>query len=234
MRVDLITDEEDEGLVGPASDDPVLDNIGRRWLAFPKTIRLSTCLRSASGDRSARISRSAPMPNFIFNNKDDLTSLSDRLAAEVLVPLFRKLHPEKGYNVCLINIAATNIADAASEKGGPGRDIAKMFRRQDGVLKQWKVDEAEEGHLHVTKEDAEDNAEVVEYSMERKIEAQNRTGSEDLPTTSQEEYVDNEGHWESEDDSMLDDDIFRCEQCGATMPVFAMAAHYRWHAGHSN
>jgi DNA polymerase iota len=170
---------------------------------------------------------------FMFSLKDSVDVLVDRLLNQTLIPLFRQLHPDKkGWNLSLINVAATNMADAASEKGGVGRDISKMFKRQDEVLKQWKVEEAP-----VVAESENAAAEPEETTMEdvqptgEPQEFLERAGSEDVPTLSQENddrvVVD---HWESEDEDMVEDDSFRCGECGAMMPTFAMGAHYRWHA----
>lgn len=246
MHADLTSiSEEDENPTYQAAETATEDLSNRRWLAFPKTIRLSTCPRgplNTDGSRNrsaARISRSAPLPNFIFSLKDSVPSLAARLVTDVLIPLFRKLHPEKNWNLAIMNVAATNIVDAASEKGGPGRDIAKMFRRQDTVLKQWKIEEdpkidnTEESESLVSMSedqkiiDTDKSDSTISMSKDQDIVG--RSGSEDLPTRSQEEPS-GPGEWESGDEDMTDDGLFRCEQCGAIMPVFAAAAHDRWHA----
>jgi DNA polymerase iota len=58
-----------------------------------------------------------------------------------------------------------------------------------------------------------------------------RHGSEDFPTASQDVEATVSDVWEAEDDDdMMDaEDAFRCEECGAVMPIFALGAHYRWH-----
>jgi DNA polymerase iota len=225
MHADLTSiAEEDENIAYQATETAAK---GRRWLAIPKTIRLSTCPRgpqNPDGSRSrssARISRSAPMPKFMFSLKDSVASLADRLVVDVLIHLFRKLHPDKRWNLSLVNVAATNIVDAASEKGGPGKDIATMFRRQDDVLKQWRVEEE-----HNVDNAVESDC-TVSTPNDRKLEGRN--GSEELPTRSQEEPPSGLEEWQSGDEDMTEDDLFRCE-CGAMMPAFAMAAHDRWHA----
>jgi DNA polymerase iota len=244
MHTDLLEDEEGEqqpeDVVVSSSTPP------KRWQAHPKTIRLSTRPRpprNSDGNRNrsfARISKSAPMPGFVFNLKDDVDQVIERLLNETLIPLFRRLHPEKsGWNLSLVNVAATNMADAASEKGGVGRDIAKMFKRQDDVLKQWRVEEKEE-----TIEDGqivEDDLEALPNNGQRlkkqrypnelilPIPPLQRTGSEDVPTPSQDEGTAIVDRWESEDEDMVDADTYLCEQCGAIMPLFAMGAHERWH-----
>ncbi|KAF2655512.1 DNA/RNA polymerase [Lophiostoma macrostomum CBS 122681] len=234
MHADLLEDEEDED----KAETLPINGTRKRWLAYPKVVRLSTRPRppqnpDGSRNRSfARISRSAPMPNFVFNLKENVDIRCERLVTEALIPLFRKLHPEKsGWNLSLVNVAAANMVDAASDKGGVGRDIAKMFKRQDDVLKQWRVDD-EDDTLSVEtgvidKQLPQDAIAQDTVAMDVSKPDKDRTGSEDFPTTSQQSTGDT-GDWESEDEDMLDDDMFRCE-CGAVMPVFAMAAHGRWH-----
>lgn len=245
MRTDLLEDIDDQTETNDevAVDRMDIDHSRKRWLAFPKTIRLSTRPRPAqnpdgSRNRSfARISRSAAMPNFIFSLRETLDSLSDRLVSEILVPLFRKLHPEKsGWNLSLVNIAATNMVDAASSKGGAGRDIAKMFMRQDDFLKQFRIQEEiedagmEENEMDESKMEGDRMDDV--HEQEIKALEKRAGGSEDIPTRSQEEYIMENGEWESEDaveEEMNGDDSFECDQCGAVMPLFAVAAHSRWH-----
>jgi DNA polymerase iota len=236
MHTDLLEEEDDDQVSADATTSP--STTPKRWLAHPKTIRLSTRPRpprdpDGSRNRSfARISRSAPMPTFMFSLRDSVDVLVNKLLSQTLIPLFRQLHPEKkGWNLSLVNIAATNMADAASEKGGVGRDISKMFKRQDEVLKQWKVEEEP-----VVAESEKPTAEPEETMMEGvrptrgPQELLERAGSEDVPTPSQDSERVVADHWESDDEDMVDDDSFRCGECEAIMPTFAMGAHYRWHA----
>ena len=222
MHADLVEEETEEASHDGAGSDKVTS---RRWIARPKTLRLSTRPRAAhnadgSRDRSlARVSKSAPMPSFVFNLKDDVGTVAERLVKETLVPLFRQLHPHKsGWDLSLINVAATNMVDAASDKGGIGRDISKMFRRQDTALRQRQVLE---------------KPEVADTQTERAAPRllKGDTGSEDTPTPSQEVDADVDC-WESDDggEDVLDTDWYRCDDCGASMPLFAMGAHERWHA----
>jgi len=238
MHADLLEDDEDmhasanEGANVTATPE-------KRWLAFPKTVRLTTRPRppqnpDGSRNRSfARISRSAPMPNFVFSLKESIDVLAERLVKEALLPLFRKLHPEKsGWNLSLVNVAATGMVDAASEKGGVGRDIGKMFKRQDDVLKQWRVTDT--SGLERKNDDVE-SAMPVEQPPDEQLPPQlhqpeRSGGSEDVPTPSQENNFSLADRWESEDEDMLDNDSYRCEECGGVMPIFAMGAHARWHA----
>ncbi|KAJ6199680.1 hypothetical protein J3E72DRAFT_413899, partial [Bipolaris maydis] len=212
MHTDLLDEDQDHVQDQDASSVP--SETAKRWLAHPRTIRLSTRPRppqNPDGGRNrtfARISRSAPMPSFVFSLKDDIASVTEKLLCETLVPLFRRLHPDKGgWNLSLLNVAATNMADAASDKGGVGRDISKMFKRQDEALRQRRVEEPPA---------------AIAAAF----------GSEDVPTPSQE--VDTSAadacKMQYESTSITDRDSFNCSECGALMPLFAMGAHYRWHA----
>jgi DNA polymerase iota len=245
MHTDLLEEEEDDQVSKDASLGP--STTLKRWLAHPKTIRLSTRPRppqnpDGSRNRSfARISKSAPMPTFMFNLRDNSHVLVDKLLTQTLIPLFRQLHPEKkGWNLSLVNIAVTNMADAASEKGGVGRDISKMFKRQDEVLKQWKIEEEPVAGAEETMEDIQPSKSVLAEPA-KKLEQDLRStdvlrqslgrgGSEDFSTPSQKDDTVIADDWGSEDDEIMNEDSFRCGECGAIMPTFAMGAHYRWHA----
>jgi DNA polymerase iota len=258
MHTDLV-EHEDDG-IQTSADATANCTYNKRWLAHPKTIRLSTRPRppqnpDGSRNRSfARISKSAPMPSFVFSFKDDVGAIVERLINETLLPLFRRLHPEKnGWNLSLVNVAAANMVDAASEKGGVGRDIAKMFRQQDDVLKQWRVDEDE--HMAGSEEQGDRAVEVDEQgdrvdgdeaqhdritrddedyqpvqSPQLPSLSTEMSGSEDIPTSSQQTQDSTMNEWDSEDENMSDSDTYLCELCGALMPLFAQFAHERFHA----
>ncbi|KAH7399130.1 hypothetical protein DE146DRAFT_756106 [Phaeosphaeria sp. MPI-PUGE-AT-0046c] len=232
MHTDLLEDEEDGNEIsGP----------GKRWLAHPKTLRLSTRPRppqNPNGARNrsfARISKSTSLPRFALSLKDSVDAVVERLVQETLLPLFRRLHSEKsGWNLSLVNVAVTNMMEGASEKGGVGRDIGKMFRRQDEVLREWRlVDDDDDDD-----DDVEgDTVKAVELELDvdeaRKTEmadqetyphvgdkvndtdkvnfVQNynvslsRNGSEDVPTPSQQTAVADDAEW-AEDEDMSDAD----------------------------
>ncbi|KAJ5393719.1 uncharacterized protein N7487_011360 [Penicillium crustosum] len=122
-----------------------------RWRAHPRTLRLSTRPRpppdlgTGRAHSYNRISRSAPLPPFIFNLDENIDALAERLVRECVLSMFRKLHPEKsGWNLSLLNVAVTNMVETAGDqKQNSGRDIGKMFRQQETVLKDWTVQEPE-------------------------------------------------------------------------------------------
>jgi DNA polymerase iota len=202
MHTDLLEDDDETGSK-------------TRWIANPRTLRLSTRSRpppNEDGPRSRsfnRISRSAPLPNFIFNLHTSIDATADKLLHESLVPMFKRLHPHPGWALSLLNIAVTNMVEGA----GAGRDIGTMFRRQEDVLREWKV-------APETEPAAVSNA--AEPSAGRDAAHFPAAGSEDaLPQTqdSVEEY-----EWEGEEHRE------ECGVCGAVMPGFAMDAHERFHS----
>ncbi len=211
MHVDLT--EEDDFDVPESGQSP------QRWLAHPKTLRLSTRPRPAlnpDGRRNrnfSRISRSAPMPNFIFNLNESDDALAEKLVHEVLIPMFRKLHPEKsGWNLSLVNVAVTNMVETAAEtKDSEGRDIGRMLKTQDEVLKDWKViDEDVPPADGLTRNGSDSVVDVWAAELD---------GSNGAPD--QEE-------WDS--DNSEGEAMHTCPLCGTMMPMFAAIAHDRFHS----
>ena len=145
LRVDLLTDELNANV--ESGDDT------QKWIARPKTLRLTIrswppAGKSESLNYASRISRSGPLPNFIFDLKTDKEVIAARLVTEHLLPLLRRLQNEKSpkWNLQLMNVCAANMAiGAAEDKTGAGRDIANMFRIQDDVLRPWRVEETGTG-----------------------------------------------------------------------------------------
>jgi DNA polymerase iota len=185
-----------------------------KWLAQPKTIRLSTRPRlplNPDGTRTRsfkRISHSAPLPNYALSLTDNIDILAERLVHDTLIGMFRRLHPEKaGWNLSLVNLAVTNMAEAGGEsKTANGRDISSMFRRQESVHKEFTAYADEQ----VTSE--------MEPILQTSVE---ETESPLADTT-----------LEGEDNSWMEDEEDeneRCGFCGISVPLFAMAAHMRFH-----
>lgn len=203
----------------------------KRWIGYPKTLRLSTRPRlplNTDGTRTRsfnRISRSMPLPTFVFNLKDDVAAIVDRLVQEAIVPMFRRLHPQTGWNLSLVNICVTNLVEAASEdSGSSGRDISKMFKRQETVLKEWKVEDRDVPPDSVPEKEPQGQAEpsagndAIDEIME---------GSEDMLHPTQ-NTIDDYAQWEDDDEES--DSLERCGECGASLPGFAMPAHERFHS----
>ncbi|KAL7944376.1 DNA/RNA polymerase [Trichoderma barbatum] len=192
MRVDLVILDEGSDIPG-----------SRKWIARPRTLRLS--IRSwPKSDASqvhnfGRVSRSGPLPNFVFDLKTDIDGIAQQLVAETLLPLLRRLQNEKGqsWNLQLINICAANmVAGATGDKTGAGRDIAAMFKKQDEVLAPWRI----------TSDATDEDEQIVEHEPEGSVL----------------EDSDSDISWEATDNSI-------CTTCGHSIPSFALSAHLRYH-----
>ena len=235
-------EEAEEDLASDTKATATASRRSRRWIAHPKTLRLSTRPRpplNPDGTRSrtfTRISKSSSMPSFVLSLVQDITVLAERFVEEALLPLFRKLHPERsGWNLSLVNLCATNMSMSASEgKAGAGRDIGRMLRRQKDVLKDWKIadvdvppsdDEPDEpGDRQIEQDDSRQ----IESGISSRYPPDHAGfGSEDALVSTQGSSL-GEGTWDSEgEEHQLGD---KCQKCGATMPFFAMVAHERFHS----
>ncbi|GAB7337128.1 hypothetical protein MBLNU457_g2524t1 [Dothideomycetes sp. NU457] len=213
MRVDLLMNDDDEGPPQDTNEKNVMSS-QKRWLAHPKTIRLSTRPKAplnSDGSRTRtfkRISHSSSLPQFVFKMVDSIPSLAEKLVQECLLSMFRRLHPEKqGWNLSLINIAVTNMAEAAGDtKTAKGRNISNMFKRQEDVLKDFRVVDSEE--------DAIEDEALTAYSKDRHFEP----WADDYESGGEE--LDVEGDVGGAE---------VCGVCGAQMPTFALGAHARFH-----
>ena len=219
MRIDLLIDDED----APGTNDgetPLTDLRNKKWLAHPKSIRLSTRPKpplNADGVRQRsfkRISHSGPLPQFVFSLTDGIEPLAEKLVNETVLPMFHRLHPEKhGWNLSLVNIAVTNMAETAGDsKTATGRNIGSMFKRQEDVLKDFRViDEP----LIEDSESPEDKL-VTRSSVENTSLRHN--------AFEQDEDVD------VDVDDTATESSASCSVCGLRLPSFALAAHERYHA----
>lgn len=234
MRIDLLeSDDDDPGSPGQDELQRVVASSRKRWMAHPKTLRLTTRPRppmNADGTRTrtfTRISRSGPLPNFVFGLDVEVGVIVDKLVNEALVPLFRRLHPEKsGWNLSLMNVAVTNMANTASDsKAATGRDIGKMFKKQDNVLKDFRiVDEDDPPDLQMASDEAVNNLSIEGKLSDIGSPTVFQQGSEELVSATQESVP-----WDQDDIDEGDPPSITCEICGATMPAFAIAAHTRFH-----
>lgn len=208
MHLDLLGDDDDDS---EASDQGPLK---KRWLAHPRTLRLTTRPKSAlnpDGTRSRllnRMSRSIPVPTFAFSLTENAHALAERLVQDSLIPVFKKLHPERtGWNLSLLNIAVANMAEtAADSKDSEGRDISRMFRKQDDVLKEWRVADTDVAPDPLGQENfLVDGAIAVD------------PGSDATPPIP----------WESDEE--VEEVMHVCNRCGRSVPSFALVAHGRFH-----
>ncbi|KAI1765809.1 DNA/RNA polymerase [Hypoxylon sp. FL1150] len=238
MRVDL-TVEDDADPSEPGSQHRQQQLL--RWAAYPKTLRLSTRTRpkpnvtssssassasaSTASENFSRVSRSQPLPGFVLNLRDEsVEAVGERLAAEALLPLFRRLNPERqGWNLALINICVTNmvmVAGSDSEAGnGGGRNIASMFRTQEDKLRQWTV-------YDTTPVQSADG--IVPSIEEADEDGWERGYNEAAEEPSAISVDPDEGVWEEEEEESGESQT--CDFCGHLIPLFAMAAHERFHA----
>ncbi|TRX92689.1 hypothetical protein FHL15_006363 [Xylaria flabelliformis] len=231
-----------------------------RWLAYPKTLRLSTRTRSkqatapSSTSSSAievpnfsRSSRSTALPTFVFQISSPSPSyeeIAERLVTESLLPLFRRLHPERGggLNLALLNICVTNMVIVANETSNvpaPGRDIGRMFRTQENKLREWTVYDTSPLPVPVVPAlaEADDRVKVcAEGEVQKDLfceqqeeeQGENMTSDCEVAMNCSSPLVD-EGYddfWDGQEES----DSQRCQICGHALPAFAMSAHERFHA----
>lgn len=219
-------------------DDDELDpntGLSKRWIAHPKTIRLSTRPRPPLNDDGTRtrsfnrVSRSGPLPGFVFNLKDSIEVIVEKLVQQTLIFMFRQLHPQpSGWNLSLINICVTNMVESATEDGkGSGRNIGRMFKKQEDVLKEWKVEDKDVPPDLVEKKtvtvDLRAGAPQIPSAGFEDLDV-TMAGSEDVIPLTQTSV----GEWEDDEDEV--ESWERCLECGAMMPDFAMAAHERFHS----
>ena len=240
MRLDLTELDDDPNDLEDHKEelaDNETSSISRRWLAHPRTLRLSTRPRPPvmpDGTRSRsfnRISRSAPMPSFVFSLRDTIEVLAEKLVRDALIPAFRKLHPEpSGWNLSLVNIAAVNMMPVGSDhKSAGGRDISRMFKRQDEVLKPWKVEDIDEtitekSHWVQTEDSREKLAQSIKKpSANQELGNGNSTKESTVNLGAD---TDSEEVWNSEGET---EHGSKCRICGLVLPEFAMSAHERFH-----
>ncbi|KAI1111402.1 hypothetical protein F5Y14DRAFT_454050 [Nemania sp. NC0429] len=308
MRVDLT--EPDLDAPPPSSNTP-------RWLAYPKTLRLSTRTKpkqsappSGAGATATgvqvpsfnRSSRSAPLPSFVFQLPPQPAStttatststsvsspspstpslltcedLASRLVTDSLLPLFRRLHPERGgWGLALLNVCVTNmvpVAAAGADSGagaGAARDIGRMFRTQEDKLREWTVydtspapaptpapasslptarngpdvrkipvevaelvdRDAAEGVVIEEAAEAEEKGEGDEEAEEEEGRDARYRGEAAGSSGNDSPLADNEE--EGDDDIWEEREVLgspRCQICGHAIPVFALAAHQRFHS----
>lgn len=245
MRLDLMSDLKENDEIGDDSDEQQQGSrnaISRQWIAHPRTLRLTTRPRppmNPDGSRSrsfTRISKSCNMPSLIFSDSHSPEATVEKLVNDALIPLFRKLHPEpSGWDLSLINLCATNMARSATDdKNSAGRDIGRMFRRQETVLKEWKVDDldtppANHDAIETSPPTGDIDKMPLQDTATHTAQDDVHHGSEDAYISStQESHGDDESSWEGENEAVNGGEA--CNVCGAVMPSFAMIAHLRFHS----
>ena len=208
----------------------------RKWLAHPRTLRLTTrprLPRNPDGSRPRtfnRISKSCTMPSVVFSFNHSTEMIVDKVVNGSLLPLFHQLHPgDSGWDLSLVNLCATNMAlTGTDDKNGAGRDIGRMFRRQDDVLKEWKFDDVDEAPSHSLQVPVVNKSQHSETEQpSNKDNDSSLNGSEDIYSNIR-NLKDTEVAWNcgGETAGLAE----TCTLCGATMPAFAMLAHGRFHS----
>jgi DNA polymerase iota len=244
MHADLLTEDGPTHETG--SDRKDSRDASKRWLARPRTLRLSSRVRPPPNSQLeqsySRSSRSTPLPTFIFSLAEHPEALAERLVHDALTPLFRRLHPERsGWGLCLLNVAVTNLMETGElERGRGGRDIVDMFRNQEVAPKRV---------LTPNEADSEtwDRAVDPSHTPQPAIPAESKAfdprdggvesrrllgGSEDevvLQSQSQSQRdmdAAMDAGWEEDETDELE---YRCPDCDARMPLFAATAHARFH-----
>lgn len=241
MRMDL-TGLPDQGEHDSEDvDEDAAPATERVWIAQPKTLRLSTRPRAPVGADGVRprtfnrISRSRVMPGFMMSMTITVPELAEKLTAECLLPMFRQIHPQReGWNLSLINVAVTEIAEMASDtKMAVGRDISKMFRNQNAVLGPFRVQhDGDMTGTVLTNYDAVVLEQADNYKADAAAGSDWSTyalgGSEDMvPFSQQSRWSEQGDDWDMEES--LDHGQYQCQLCGARMPDFAITAHDRFH-----
>ncbi|KAE8355807.1 hypothetical protein BDV28DRAFT_128151 [Aspergillus coremiiformis] len=229
MRADL-TEQDCDGdpAIGGRSQDPVsrgTPNI--RWIARPRTLRLSTRPRpppTSNGTQNHsfnRISRSAPLPQYVFQLDASIDALAEQLVYELVISMFRKLHPEHaGWNLRLLNIAVTNMVEAAGErKQSHGQDIEKMFQKQE-MRPDFSVPGMERFLPEADGQDVGDSNLLSDNPP---------SGSQVNGRLDKSLYSPNDDGWE---ESNEDEDMpcVACSSCGSLIPHFALVAHEVYHS----
>lgn len=256
MRVDLVVADDDS--TRPSAGDTATSGPGapQKWLAHPKTLRLSTRVKAKPGvaDGSQQVpprdtyynrsSRSSPLPSFVFSLRDGIDYVAERLVNESILPLFRRLHSERqNWKLALVNICVTNMVATGNEDGsiGGGRNISKMFKTQDAKLKEFTVYSIDDQQARDPSTKQRSLSELSNSCKSSTVVApQGQTGvvegvaSDNADHDCPMEEVEAEGMvvaWDENDDNDDDESDGRiCPECGQHIPDFAMRAHRRFHA----
>ncbi|KAK4042316.1 hypothetical protein C8A01DRAFT_44696 [Parachaetomium inaequale] len=211
MHTDLVEEDVSPTTSTASTANPVTNSSSSsRWLARPRTLRLSTRPYTTPQDDKpynwARHSRSCPLPSFVFNTSLPQEERAERLVTETLLPLF--YNTGGGWNIGLLNVCVANMS--AGGGGGVG-DIGAMFRRQEGVLREFTVYARDEG------EEEEEEG----HGLEQKEEEEEEEGG--LVTDTWDNGDDDDDDTPEEEDSVL------CPVCDRLVPRFAVSAHERYH-----
>ncbi len=204
--------------------DPHTDNTHVKWLAHPKTLRLTTrptldlTAPTPTHYSSNRTSRSCPLPSFVFVTDPAAAATTEitarRLVEETLLPLFTKLHPAPSkLDIGLMNVCVTNMD--AVETGG--RNIGDMFRfgvghREGPRTAGWGG-----------------GVGGGEGEGEREGEGEEGLGGGEEEAEAWEDEEGEDEEWDH-DDAQQEEEAERCRLCDRLVPRFAVLAHERYHS----
>ena len=104
----------------------------KKWMAYPKTFRLSIRLRDKGGDFVKRISRSVGLPGYVFDVGVREEMVAERLVKDTVGGLMRRLLASVGtgqgeMDVQLVNVAVVNMTGGGNSGGGGGADIGRLL-----------------------------------------------------------------------------------------------------------
>ncbi|KLU91915.1 DNA polymerase iota [Magnaporthiopsis poae ATCC 64411] len=259
MRADLLAQDiaGSGGGVGAAHHKAVIDTAAaQKWIAVPRTLRLTTRPRHGSGSgglsessreynyNHGRVSRSQPIPGFLLSLAQSVDQLAQRLAEEILMPMFHRLATPRpgssgggggGYDVGLLNVCVANVTMTAGDgAGSSGRDIADMFRRRDEFRREFTVyddasEEAQEQQQQQQRQQEPPTSISTDGSTMLLDGDANAHEDELLETSVLGDVEDDLFEGGDEMDPWDGHDAQRCRTCGHAIPTFALEAHYRYH-----
>jgi DNA polymerase iota len=198
-----------------------------KWLAHPKTLRLSTRPKTSPNQGTpynwGRASRSQPLQTFVFHDIAHEVIVR-RLVKEALFPMFLQLNPAKaeGWNIGMINICVANMTlTATDDTAGNGRDISQMFKKQDEVLREFRLyDDGSHTPPKVAQvpNTGEQNDKIgLDILVADGVDMEFADGYASESESGFEAWGNREGSQ-------------ACPRCGHYLPDFALTAHQRYHA----
>jgi len=198
MHVDLVREDADSAEPG-----------AQKWVAHPRTIRLTTRPKTSAADGKPynfqRASKSHPLPGYVFSFTMPRKDIIAGLLHDHVLPLFRSLNPgDGGWNIGLLNVCVTGmVLSGNSDPTSNGRDIGAMFRRQEDVLRDFTV-----------------------YDTSPPQDGRPAPEDGGAACASDSDGWTAEG-WEEEEAD--EQDFVPCSSCGYRLPTFAVTAHQRYH-----
>ncbi|KAH8159152.1 hypothetical protein CIB48_g9086 [Xylaria polymorpha] len=216
----------------PTALDPRPPSNAPRWLAYPKTLRLSTRTKPKQTVPSSSTNpTAAEVPNFSPGRAS-----RDRIRAPALPPSApgARRRVEPGAAEYLRDEHGRGRQRGRGRGGGAGRDIGRMFRTQEDKLREWTVYDSSPLPAPVVHSSDDGVGEyVADEDMQKDIvTVQEEDMHGELTANSSAPLVDDgddevdDEIWDGQDES----DSQLCQICGHVLPAFAISAHERFHA----